>query len=118
MLAYLLAYGIHKKDYISSTKIVKLEIKIENIINICYKFTMSPTVFAEGNYRFHFFSKEENRIHIHVISPEGEAKFWLEPTVSLVNYSGFSKKRLNSLQKTVERRKNEIIKKWKAHFKS
>jgi len=30
----------------------------------------------------------------------------------------FSKKRLNSLQKTVERRKNEIIKKWKAHFKS
>lgn len=79
---------------------------------------MSPTVFTEGNYRFHFFSKEENRIHIHVASPDGEAKFWLEPTVSLVNYSGFSEKQLNFLQKTVERHKNEIIKKWKTHFKS
>jgi len=79
---------------------------------------MSPTVFTERNYRFHFFSKEENRIHIHVISPNGEAKFWLEPTVSLVNYSRFSERQLNFLQKTVERRKDEIIKKWKAHFKS
>lgn len=78
---------------------------------------MSPTVFKEGVYRFHFFSKEEKRVHVHVISPEGEAKFWIEPTVSLVHYSGFSEKQLNSLQKTVERRKNEIIKKWKEHFK-
>lgn len=79
---------------------------------------MSPTIFKKGNYRFHFFSKEEGRIHVHVISPEGEAKFWLEPTISLANYSGFSVKQLNSLQKTVERHKNEIIKKWKEHFKT
>ena len=56
---------------------------------------MSPTVFKKGNYRFYFFSKEESRIHIHVISPGGEAKFWLEPTIALVNYTGFSKKQLN-----------------------
>ncbi|NUN08239.1 MAG: DUF4160 domain-containing protein [Ignavibacteriaceae bacterium] len=37
---------------------------------------MSPPVFIKGNYRFHFFSKEESRIHIHVVSPDGEAKFW------------------------------------------
>ncbi|MCP4976086.1 MAG: DUF4160 domain-containing protein [Maribacter sp.] len=49
---------------------------------------MSPTVFKEGKYRFHFFSKEEQRIHIHVVSPDGEAKFWLEPTISLANYYG------------------------------
>ena len=78
---------------------------------------MSPTVFKEGNYRFHFFSREENRIHIHIVSPDGEAKFWLEPTISLVNYSRFSKQQLNFLQKTVERHKNEIIKKWKEHIK-
>jgi len=42
---------------------------------------MSPTVFKEGNYRFHFFSREEDRIHIHVVSPDGEAKFWLEPII-------------------------------------
>ncbi|MEK6564903.1 MAG: DUF4160 domain-containing protein [Candidatus Omnitrophota bacterium] len=55
---------------------------------------------------------------MHIISPEGEAKFWLEPTTALVNYSGFSSKQLNSLQKIVERRKNEIIKKWKEHLKA
>ncbi|MFH1995579.1 MAG: DUF4160 domain-containing protein [Candidatus Omnitrophota bacterium] len=79
---------------------------------------MSPTVFREGKYRFYFFSKEELRVHIHVISPDGEAKFWLEPLISLANYSGFSKKKLNFLQKTVERHKNEIIKKWKEHLKT
>jgi hypothetical protein len=75
-------------------------------------------VFKIGKYRFHFFSKEENRIHVHIISPEGEAKFWLEPTIALVTYSGFSKTQLNSLQKNIERHKNEIIKKWKEHFKT
>ncbi|MFH0772618.1 MAG: DUF4160 domain-containing protein [Candidatus Omnitrophota bacterium] len=79
---------------------------------------MSPTIFKKGNYRFHFFSKEENRIHVHVVSPQGEAKFWLEPTISLVEYSGFSPCQLNSLQKIIERHKDEIIKKWKEHFKT
>lgn len=72
---------------------------------------MSPTVFRKGKYRFHFFSKEENRMHIHVVSPDGEAKFWIEPTVSLADYSAFSKKQLNSLQKIVDEHKYEIIKK-------
>ena len=26
---------------------------------------------------------EEERIHIHVICPEGEAKFWIEPIIAL-----------------------------------
>ena len=79
---------------------------------------MSPTVFKEGKYRFHFFSREEKRMHVHVISPDGEAKFWVEPTIALVNYSGFSKLQVKQLQKIVERHKNEIIKKWKEHFRS
>ena len=79
---------------------------------------MSPTVFKEGNYRFHFFSKEEERMHIHIVSPDGEAKFWIEPIIALVNYTGFTKEQLNLLQKIVERHKDEIVKKWKKHFKS
>jgi hypothetical protein len=35
---------------------------------------MSPTVFREGPFRFFFFSREEERLHIHVQSAEGEAK--------------------------------------------
>ena len=48
---------------------------------------MSPTVFREGPFRFFFFSREEERVHIHIESAEGEAKYWLEPNVELArNY--------------------------------
>ncbi len=38
---------------------------------------MSPTVFYFKHDRFFFFSREETRRHVHIRSPEGEAKFWL-----------------------------------------
>ena len=77
---------------------------------------MSPTIFREGKYRFFFFSREEERIHVHVVSSEGEAKFWLEPTVALADYVHLNKRQLLRLQKIVEKRKNEIIGAWKQHF--
>jgi hypothetical protein len=36
---------------------------------------MSPTVFRDGPFWCFFFSREEERLHIHVQSPDGEAKF-------------------------------------------
>ena len=83
-----------------------------------YTCLMSPTVFRVGSYRFYFFSREEERIHIHVTSPDGEAKFWVEPIVALVAYTGFSKGQLARLQKIVEERKSEIIKAWQKHFEA
>jgi hypothetical protein len=44
---------------------------------------LSPTVFRAKGYRFFFFSREESRQHIHVISPDEEAKFWVEPKLEL-----------------------------------
>lgn len=43
---------------------------------------MSPTVFREGGYRFFFFSREEERKHVHIVSGECEAKFWLVPELN------------------------------------
>ncbi len=43
---------------------------------------VSPTVFRYKNYRFFFFSKEEARMHIHIMSPKGDAKFWIEPVIA------------------------------------
>ena len=83
-----------------------------------YTESMSPTVFRVGNYRFYFFSREEYRVHIHVVSPDGEAKFWVEPIVSLANYTGFSKRQLGRLQKLVEEHRNEIVKAWNKYFRS
>lgn len=57
-------------------------------------------------------------MHIHVFGPNGEAKFWIEPTVSLGHYKGFADVELRRLQIVVEDKKNEIIKAWKKHFKN
>ena len=77
---------------------------------------MSPTVFREKGYRFYFLSNEEDRIHIHVTCAEGEAKFWIEPIVSLAVYHGLNPRMLNEVQEIVEEHKNEIIKAWQKHF--
>ena len=77
---------------------------------------MSPTIFRERGYRFYFLSNEEEKIHIHVVSENGEAKFWIEPIISLATYFGLNKHELNQIQKLVEKHKNEIIKEWERHF--
>ena len=78
---------------------------------------MSPTVLRYKQYRFFFFSREETRRHVHVVSPEGEAKFWLEPIVALAESFRLSPRELKELQNVVERRKDEIVSAWNQHFK-
>lgn len=78
---------------------------------------MSPTVFKVKHYRFFFFSKEESRMHVHVSSPEGEAKFWIEPIIALAQHYNLSNKQLKELQKIIEEKVDEIKKAWKNHFK-
>jgi len=77
---------------------------------------MSPTVFRIKGYRFYFLSNEEERMHVHIECAEGEAKFWVEPIVSLATYYRLNSKRLNEIQKIVEKHKDEIIEEWKRHF--
>jgi hypothetical protein len=77
---------------------------------------VSPTLFRHGSFRFFFFSREEERAHVHVASADGEAKFWLEPTVSLATFDGLSSRQLRRLQAVVEEREDEIRKAWKRHF--
>lgn len=79
---------------------------------------MSPTVFRYKNYRFYFFSREELRPHVHVTCPDGEAKYWIEPTVALADFIGLSKRQLSDLQRLVEEHRDEIAKKWQKHFGS
>ncbi len=78
---------------------------------------MNPTVLRKGSFRFFFFSREEERQHVHINSPKGEAKFWLEPTIALHSYTGFSNKELRKLHNYIEENYEEIIQAWKEHFK-
>jgi hypothetical protein len=77
---------------------------------------MSPTIFRKKGYRFYFLSREENRMHVHVTCEDGEAKFWLEPILSLAVYHGLNQRKLNEIQKIVEEHKNEIVEAWQRHF--
>jgi len=48
---------------------------------------LTPTVFGEDGYRFFFFLREEERMHVHVVSGDGVAKFWLGAMVMCFAYS-------------------------------
>jgi hypothetical protein len=57
-------------------------------------------------------------MHVHVISPDGEAKFWLEPEIALALNKGLSQTELTELRKIVGERQNEIREHWRKHFTS
>jgi len=77
---------------------------------------VSPTIFREGNMRFFFFSREEARLHVHVQSPDGEAKFWLEPDVTLAQNHGLKSHALSEALRLVRDHEREIRAAWFTHF--
>lgn len=75
-----------------------------------------PTVFIDGQYRFYFFSREEERRHIHVSSSDGEAKIWLEPEIEVAKVINLTTEQVNSILKVVKRHEEEINDRWNKHF--
>ena len=60
-----------------------------------------PTVLRVGRYRFHFYSDESREpAHIHVRSPLGECKFWLDPIV-LAHNRGMTVRDLREIERLV-----------------
>lgn len=60
-----------------------------------------PTVLRIGAFRFHFYSDEgKEPPHIHVATPEGECKFWLEP-IRLARNKGVPPHTLRQIEKLV-----------------
>ena len=77
---------------------------------------LSPTIFRVGEFRFFFFSREESRMHIHVSHPEGEAKFWLRPSIELARNIGLNSSKIKYTELIVESRQQEITDAWNNHF--
>ena len=63
---------------------------------------MSPTFRRYKGYSFKIYSNEEERMHIHVIKEDHEAKFWLEPQVEIAYKGDISQHAINQIQKIVE----------------
>jgi hypothetical protein len=76
---------------------------------------VSPTIFRAGGLRC-FFSREEERIHVHATGSSGEAKFWLEPRIELARNYGLSDSKVRDALKLIEEHEGEIRDAWKRHF--
>lgn len=74
-----------------------------------------PTVFKYKGFTFFFYSKEEERIHIHVEQGNSRAKFWLEPDVQLASSVEINGSLLKEFERIIRNRKNEIIDTWTKH---
>jgi len=55
-------------------------------------------------------------MHVHVVSGDGEAKYWIEPEIELSKQIKYSNKQLNEIKTLVEEHKDEIIRAWREHF--
>lgn len=75
-----------------------------------------PTILKIKDYRFFFFSREELRMHIHVMCPDGEAKLWLEPTIEIATSYKLSKVRLKEIEAMTHENVAIFKKAWEAHF--
>ena len=57
-------------------------------------------------------------MHIHVYSPSGEAKFWIEPGIELAVSKGLNSRELKEVETQVKEHENEIRTEWNKHFGS
>ncbi|MEA4949329.1 MAG: DUF4160 domain-containing protein [Petrimonas sp.] len=76
-----------------------------------------PTVLRIGSFRFHYYSDEGNEPpHIHIETPDGECKFWLDP-IKLVRNKGVSPSTVRNLEKLVFEHQSFLLEKFNEYFK-
>jgi len=71
-----------------------------------------PTILRIRSFRFHFYSDEGNEPpHIHVETPDGECKFWLEP-VRLARNKGVTPLAVRQIEKLVFEHRTLLMEKY------
>lgn len=75
-----------------------------------------PTVLLLLQYRFFFYSRENNEPpHIHVEWGDKVAKYWLQP-VELASSKGFRAHERTALRPIIEQHCDEFLRAWHEHF--
>ena len=78
-----------------------------------------PVILRFKGYVFFFYSNEGNPLepaHIHLRNAESEAKFWLEPDISLERNDGFNSKELKEIFVIVEAHRMQFTEAWYDYF--
>jgi hypothetical protein len=57
-------------------------------------------------------------MHVHVQRANGDAKFWLEPTLELAENYGLRAREIRTARNLIEEHHDEIIRRWQEHFGS
>jgi hypothetical protein len=57
-------------------------------------------------------------MHVHVVSGDGEAKFWLEPELQLATAYRYNRQKLKEIESLIEEHKHELISAWQQYFGS
>jgi hypothetical protein len=83
-----------------------------------YSGRVSPTILRVRGFRFYFFSREETRAHVPVQHADGEAKFWIQPTIELFANYGLKPQQVTEARKLVEEHIDDIRQAWAKHFPS
>lgn len=55
-------------------------------------------------------------MHVHIVSGDGEAKFWLEPEIELARNYKYSRKQLKDIERLIEAHYDELVEAWRNHF--
>ncbi len=74
-----------------------------------------PTVMIIGAFRFFFYSREEERMHVHIELQGRVAKIWLDNFEVAENY-GFKDFQLNKIQRLVRKNEKRLKKRWIEYF--
>lgn len=55
-------------------------------------------------------------MHVHVVSGDGEAKFWLEPELQLAKTNRYNRQQLKEIESLIEEHHHELISAWQRYF--
>ena len=75
-----------------------------------------PTLFIVFGFRFMFYSNDHEPIHVHVIKGDAEARFQVNPEITLLDSKGLKPAELKLAESLVEENKEMIIERWNVFF--
>lgn len=55
-------------------------------------------------------------MHVHVQGQNGEAKFWLEPSIEAAQNTGLSRHEIGEALRLIQEHENDIRSAWHKHF--
>lgn len=77
---------------------------------------MSPKFLEKSGFTFKIYSREEVRMHVHIISGEKMAKCWIEPEVEMAENRGFKDFEIRKILKIIVENEQSFKDKWKQHL--